>query len=815
MTNSLESVDLVKEQFDLELGMKDAGVMRFRKMVQRMIEQKTQEDTTYGNKIIGHYITPVSKGIEQWLDAGRGKAGAHRVAQPYLELLEPRVTAMLGLKVICSQLMSDKARLSRTAVGIARMMEDEVKCEHLRHEDRLAYKQIIKHAKTKGQYQRQVDVVDFLMDKEDIAWTRWPDNVCVHIGMVVINIIQDCVKLVEFYDIFDGKKTITCMRPTADTDKWVREHVDFMRFMTPVLEPMVIKPKQWIAGELKGGYWSDHIPRRSFVKTRNKRYLEELKYADMPHVLKAANAAQNTPWRINKDVLQLITELKNTNSELGDIPRADHYEIPEKPEDIETNEEARKIYRGKARKVYEDNVQLTSKRLSFLQVYDVAVKYSEYEALYFPTQLDFRGRLYFQPHFNPQGPDWMKGLLEFSEQKPLGEFGLEWLKIHVANLFGVDKVSYADRVKWCDENEEMLRAIAANPYQHREWADADKPFQAYAAAMDLVRAVQAEDPSKYLSGIPIAFDGSCSGIQNLSLAFRDEVGGAAVNLIRSETPSDIYQLVADKAVEAIQWYLDNGTEDEKTYAEWWAYAGLTRKVVKRNCMTFPYGSKERGFSDQLLEDFLKPYEKEHGEQEVHIVKLANFLAKINFKAVKQTVLKAAEAMDWMQTAARVVAKQGRPVCWTTPLGLPVVQAYVKSKEVRVETSLAGKRKVLSVREELLKPDTRKAANSISPNIVHSLDACHLMLTVSNAVDAGINSFALVHDSFATHAGQSEEFYDIIRQSFVQLYEPDIFADLLEQFKEQVPEDKHGDFAPLPEKGNLNPEEILDSLYCFA
>ena len=197
------------------------------------------------------------------------------------------------------------------------------------------------------------------------------------------------------------------------------------------------------------------------------------------------------------------------------------------------------------------------------------------------------------------------------------------------------------------------------------------------------------------------------------------------------------------------------------------------------------------------------------------MRLANFLARINFASVQATVKKAAEAMDWMQTAARMVAKEGRPVCWTTPLGLPVIQAYVKTKESRVETALAGKRKVLSIREETLSPDTRKAANSISPNVVHSLDACHLMLTVANAKKRDIHSFALVHDSFATHAGASEEFYDIIRESFIELYEKDIFADLSEQFQSQINPRKLEDFPELPSKGSLDPALVLDSLYCFA
>lgn len=815
MTAHEVHLDLFKEQMELELGMKDAGVVRFRKMMENLRHTKAEDETTYGQRIIGNYIMKVACRLDRWIAEGQGKAGAHRAAQPYIEALDTKVTAMLGLKCVCSQLLSESARLGRTAVGIARMMEDELRCQHLRAEDKKAYVGICKVANQKGQYKRKVDVLDFLCKLDGRSWQRWPDKDCIHIGMVVINCILDVVNIVEFYDFYDGKKTITCMRPTDNTKKWVHDHVDFMRFMAPVLEPMVVKPLAWKAGELKGGYLTDHIPRRPLVKTRNPNYLEELKYAEMPVVHNSINAAQGTAWRINKHVMLLQGLLKERDSELGDIPRATLYEVPEKPHDIDTNEEARKVYRAKARKIHEENVNLTSRRLSFLQVFHTAEKYSKYKEFYCPAQLDFRGRVYFTPQLNPQGPDWVKGLLEFAEGFPLGEHGLEWLKIHVANLFGVDKVSYSDRVAWVDDNMEMLEAIAEKPWENTQWADADKPFQAFAAARDLVTAYDSGNPEEHISHIPIALDGSCSGLQHLSLAFRDEVGGKAVNLVPSDVPSDIYQIVADHSVEKLQWYLDNGTDEEKELAYWWALSGVTRKVTKRNCMTFPYGSKQRGFSDQILEDTLNPWIKENGEPELNPMKLSNFLAKINFESVQRTVLKAAEAMDWMQQAARMVAKEGRPVCWTTPLGFPVIQAYVKTKEARVETSLAGTRKVLSIREEQLKPDTRKAANSISPNIVHSLDASHLMLTVHNAYEAGIRSFALIHDSFGTHAGKTEEFYDIIRSSFIELYKDDVFADLAEQFKSQISPEKLKDFPELPAKGSLEPEAIMGSLYCFA
>ncbi|WP_366511859.1 DNA-directed RNA polymerase [uncultured Amphritea sp.] len=89
-------------------------------------------------------------------------------------------------------------------------------------------------------------------------------------------------------------------------------------------------------------------------------------------------------------------------------------------------------------------------------------------------------------------------------------------------------------------------------------------------------------------------------MQNLSLAFRDPVGSAAVNILPSEKPSDIYQLVADKTVIRLKEIAEqkcslskNAQEDDRpsdaALAQWWLDFGVTRKITKRNCMTFPYG----------------------------------------------------------------------------------------------------------------------------------------------------------------------------------------------------------------------------------
>ncbi|WP_415895820.1 DNA-directed RNA polymerase [Neptuniibacter sp. PT34_22] len=113
-------------------------------------------------------------------------------------------------------------------------------------------------------------------------------------------------------------------------------------------------------------------------------------------------------------------------------------------------------------------------------------------------------------------------------------------------------------------------------------------------------------------------DGSNSGVQHLSLAFRDPIGAAAVNVLPCDRPADIYQMVADKTIATLKEIVknaqntpvaENEQEDDRPsdaeLAQWWLDFGITRKTCKTNCMIFAYGSKQRGMGTQILEEIVK------------------------------------------------------------------------------------------------------------------------------------------------------------------------------------------------------------------
>lgn len=98
---------------------------------------------------------------------------------------------------------------------------------------------------------------------------------------------------------------------------------------------------------------------------------------------------------------------------------------------------------------------MNSLKCSFLLQLSVAKAFKDCKKIYFPHNLDFRGRTYpIPPHLNHIGADISRGLLEFSDGKELGINGLKWLKIHLANKMGKDKLSL--NIIYLDTSDKLI-----------------------------------------------------------------------------------------------------------------------------------------------------------------------------------------------------------------------------------------------------------------------------------------------------------------------------------------------------------------------
>lgn len=838
MTNTTvnQESDLMSVQLKLEEEMTERGALRFLRDVRFAVDRKSEDGTAYGQKLLKGRIELLSTSITEWIEAtGKGKAGNNAIAWKKIKEVSPQTLAFLTLKNVLAGISSLRT-LQFVAVSIGTAVEDEMRLKDIRLNERKEYEKIVIGAsKRTSSHYRHVYAVR-TADRVD-NWDRWSRIDRLHVGVKLLDICMASIGIVCLTNINEEKKqSIKYVKALPETMEWIEKHNDSMAVLKPVYEPMVVQPRDWTT-PFDGGYISSSIKPLKLVKVKNRSYLEELKYVDMPIVYSAVNALQRTPWQINSQVLEVMQELWTSGSTLGGLPSRDGVQPPPKPHDIETNEQARKEYRFQSARVHGENLSLRGQRVAFNITLDIAKRYNNFKKIFMPYQLDFRGRIYAVPHLNPQGADFQKGLLRFAHGKPLGEEGWKWLAIHGANVAGYDKASLEDRVNWVLDNEDEIIRCAKDPYNERGWSTSvggvqiDKPWQFLAFCLEW-QGYSAYGES-FVSKLPVALDGSCSGIQHFSAMLRDQVGGQAVNLIPQDLPADVYQLVADKVLEQAKEDLGTGTEDEvrhtddgtayvregtKTLAKQWIEFGVTRKVTKRSVMTLAYGSKEYGFKEQLMEDIIRPAKQSNKEFPFTNdgYAAAQYMAKLIWQAVNKVLVKAGEAMHWLQKVASTATVEGLPIRWSTPVNFPVMQAYPDVKTHRVLTAINGKVIYLMMNKENNKLDSRRQSQGIAPNYIHSCDGAHMQLTIVRAQQEGVSNFAMIHDSFGTTAGDTEILYRVVRESFVEMYqEVDVLAQFKEELWERLPLEAIEKIPEMPQMGNLELDQVVNSRYCFA
>jgi DNA-directed RNA polymerase len=829
--------DLISVQIKLEEGMTQRGAEQYLKHVNKAIQAGREESTSYGTTILSHRLETLSNAIDEWKAVvSKGVAGVRSATYPKVKDVDSRLLAFLTLKSVMSGISSLRT-LQFVGVAIGSAVEDELRFSLIRETERKAYERLVVGAKkrTSGHYRHMYAVRQ--ADRIEDGWQRWARTDRLHVGVKLLDICIQSVGLVELtHQKMDKDQSIKYVKALPETLEWIEKKNEVTQFLRPVYEPMVVIPRDW-STPFNGGYISSNIKPLRMVKTKNRAYLDELKNTDMPIVYEAINALQRTAWQINSPVLEVMEELWETGSEIAGLPPREGLPLPTKPHDIDTSDEAKREYRIQAAKIHVQNLSLLGHRIGFNMALGLARRYEKFRKIYMPYQLDFRGRIYAIPHLNPQGADFQKALLRFSNGKPLGAEGWKWLAVHGANVAGYDKASFEDRVNWVQDNEDEIIAIAKDPFNNRGWCstlgdvEIDKPWQFLAFCFEWAGFVTHGEA--FVSKLPVAMDGSCSGIQHFSAMLRDEVGGQAVNLTPAEVPQDVYQLVANKVIEQVEQDILKGTEDElrhtedgvpyikqgtKAIAAQWKDFGITRKVTKRSVMTLAYGSREYGFKEQIMEDILRPAKQANkpfpfqgdGYQ------AAQYMAKAIWTSVNQVLVKAGEAMKWLQGAASLAASEELPVRWTTPVGFPVMQAYADLEKRKIKTAINGKLVYLTMYADKDNLDRRKQSSGIAPNFVHSCDAAHMMLTVVRSKQAGIENFACIHDSFGTTAGDVEQLYHTVREAFCELYgEVDVLESFRDEISQQLGEKNREKLEPLPTRGTLDLSAIQESRYCFA
>ena len=760
------------------------------------------------------------RAVDGFVNQPAEKGRRHNRAAEYLRAtgIEPATIAFLFTKALYNMLaLTHRRRAKRVSLSIkaADLIHDEwrIRVFNDSKKRKALLKKLFKQfdKRTYPRDWRKKTIINYF-HAEQAEWAAWSTKEKLVIGYSLLVLFRDATGLVE------APSSSQYVDPSPALVKAVEEALESRVLDYMIYKPMVVPPLPWGEDYLfRGGYLSSKIRRYPIIKGSKRRDVGRMLAMDWSQIIPAINALQETPWRVNQKVLDVLDWcMYDQGGGMAGLPKADAKPLPPEPEGYRTDEEVRKAHNKVCFLIHNANREIISKRLMVLHTLVVAKQFRNFKAIYFPHNLDTRGRAYPLPAFlQPQGPDYTKALLEFSNGKPIeNEEQACWLAIAGANAYGIDKVPLQDRVNWVQDNEDLIFSIAADPKSDLRWTEASEPFQFLRFCLEW--AAFWDNGYGYVSHMVVPVDATCSGLQHYSAMLRDEVGGRSVNLVPGLSRQDIYQDVADVVIGQL-------LTDGSSMAQDWLAFGIDRKTTKRQVMVVPYAGTFAScmeYTRASVEEKMKDGHPANwtSEDPSHTERVV-YLSKLIWAAIDQVVIKGKEAMRWLSKTASeytklVNTREGtayeKRMSWVTPDGFEAVHYRIEEKKKQVKSYLDG-RVDLTYYDETPNLDPKGMALAVAPNFVHSMDACLLRMAVMKGLGEGITDFAMIHDSFGVHAHDMARFLSsCIKPAFVEMYQ----TDPLQEFAARLPLENL-ELDPLPSKGELALEDVVNSEFFFS
>ncbi|CAL9728247.1 DNA-directed RNA polymerase, mitochondrial [Monosporozyma unispora] len=731
----------------------------------------------------------------------------------YLKLVNPEkmcvITILELLKLNSTGGIMEGMRTARAVISVGKAIEMEFRSEQLLKTESRIFKEVNKKSNEFKKYIRNAKNA-FRSMKIERSKIVWPQAVRARIGSVLISKLIKVAKVrVEGTDPVT-KEVIVGKAPAFSHSYQyhngvklgiIKIHKSLVNQLNgerlaasvqPQLLPMLVKPRAWRNWKSGGYFYSQSLLVRAKDCPEQLAYLEAASNSNaIDKVYDGLNVLGNTAWTVNRKVFDVVSQVWNSGKDFLDIPGIqDKVELIPRPANSADPGEIN-LWKQRNREMVNKYSANRSMRCDSNYKLEIARAFLG-EKFYFPHNLDFRGRAYpLSPHFNHLGNDMSRGLLVFWKGKRLGPEGLKWLKIHLSNLFGVDKVPLDERVAFTESNLDKIRDSAEHPLDGEGWwKQADEPWQALATCFELNEALKLETPEDYFSHQPVHQDGTCNGLQHYAALGGDIEGAQQVNLLPGPKPNDVYLHVANVVKRRLQKILE--TKDDpvaKFFVE-----KLNRKIVKQTVMTHVYGVTMVGATLQIDKQIGSYFENKKDS-----LFYSQYLAKHVFAAIKESFHGAHLIQNWLGECCKRISKSVRldvdqnsfkngnkpdfmtSIIWTTPLGLPIVQPYREIQKKQVQTNLQTV--YISDPFAVNQINARRQKAGFPPNFIHSLDASHMLLSASKCAEDGLD-FASVHDSYWTHACDVEIMSKNLREQFIKLHEVDLIERLKEEFDER-------------------------------
>ena len=515
----------------------------------------------------------------------------------------------------------------------------------------------------------------------------------------------------------DGIKHRLMLQATADLndyESWPMVH--------PPLDWDFVVDDEGQAATQRGGYLLEH-PGSIRKLIHNDHGTQPSRSA-----IDAINKCQSIGFKVNEFIYNVQVALLTKYHEIGAFktyeadswvdehwPRIDPavWELPARHKDYVAA-------KRKLKRAYGDQKKAEKLHKNPFRVLMAASRFIDADRFYFSCYFDARLRIYTHSvGLTYQGSDYQKSLLKFADGYEVTDENrsqvMNEMLVSIANTYGNDKISYADRIEFAKTLVRDLEYVARDPLTTQSmtsWTEADEPFQFLALLREYYEVF--EWRTKTHTDIPGGRDATNSGNQILGAMCRDEKTCYYTNVITewkdnvATTPQDLYGVVAkgmDVYLKSDVWVngeleryrkqaLKRAEKENRSIDENLMFSLdkelpklLNRKHVKRAVMIDAYGgswrSKNAHISEELSET-AKAKDIKISLAEKRLVTSACILSQ------KSEFPLSDELNQWFKTVGKIAYENGLTyIKWTTPDGSHVIQEYLHPNIIQIETHAMG------------------------------------------------------------------------------------------------------------------------------
>ena len=777
------SLDLERQE-KFERKQIKGGLERIRSNTKKLLDKDYASATVFGSASIETLLPYLIEFIEDKKKARKkvsvGGAGHLMQLLPYIFDIDTESQAAITSKLTFDKIFSPRKENSKVvnvvqAIGSALEAESQMRYYEASAPGLFETLKANYWHQAKGtEYKRKS--MQTLMSKHEIEpWKPWVRIEKIKVGTWFLDCLLASSGWFERSVILHRNKKQQFLVPTEKFQKNKEEIIRLAELFSPLAWPMLIEPRDWSPVH-EGGYYLNDLTRCHDMVRRGVPLCVQ---GEIPYQF--LNKIQKVKYQLNPFIVEIAKVLEEREIEVGKFRPVINHPDPPQPPDMD-NEESRRAWRKE--KAIARNKNANEWRISCRTRMTMnCVREFEGKTYYVPWSFDYRGRAYPIPSFlTPQDTDFGKSLIKFADEDSITEDGVKWLAFQVATTYGLDKATLTERLEWVNrpENIQLITRVATNPIDNiGDWESADEPWQFAASCEEYYSVVLAK--TRTTTGLPVATDATCSGLQILAGLARDKSTASLVNVVPSEKPQDAYQVIADTSRKDIP---------ERLRPYW------DRKKTKRCVMTIPYNAKpfsNRQYIRDAFDDIDVEVDKDELTQIVQAVR----------DAMESVVPGPMKVMRWIeQEVSKAIKRGSQELIWVTPSGFRVTQRLMKMHHKIVELKLLGRCRV-KVLDGEKGVDLRHHKNATAPNLIHSLDASLLHLSATK-FDAPIS---LIHDSVLCRATDMSHLSTLVRDTYMHLFAE---HDFLKDFAQAI-----GAESEPPIIGDLEPETVIESTYFFC